>query len=86
MLQLRVRARSVRLWNDPVLMAYYVLSSGYGLTETSPAVTITPYNDKELVPGSAGCVIPNTEVKVGMRGGGEITFSHYITYSDLYTI
>ncbi|XP_072046258.1 uncharacterized protein [Amphiura filiformis] len=47
------------------------LQQGYGLTETSPSVTITPVTDKELVHGSAGCVVPNTEIKIVDTQTGE---------------
>lgn len=41
---------------------------GYGMTETSPMITFTPIN--EIVPGSAGKVLPGVEVKIS--GEGEI--------------
>jgi acyl-CoA synthetase (AMP-forming)/AMP-acid ligase II len=36
---------------------------GYGMTEASPVVTLTPTNDTSN-PGSVGKVVPNTEVKI----------------------
>lgn len=39
---------------------------GYGMTETSPMITFTPIN--EIVPGSAGKVLPGVEVKITEDG------------------
>jgi acyl-CoA synthetase (AMP-forming)/AMP-acid ligase II len=40
------------------------LSQGYGLTETSPVSHVVPDNFPEVVPGSVGPSVPNTECKV----------------------
>jgi acyl-CoA synthetase (AMP-forming)/AMP-acid ligase II len=37
---------------------------GYGMTEASPVTHLSPTKDATLKPGSAGCVVPNTEVKI----------------------
>ncbi len=37
---------------------------GYGMTEASPVTHLSPTKDAPMKPGSAGCVIPNTEVKL----------------------
>jgi acyl-CoA synthetase (AMP-forming)/AMP-acid ligase II len=40
------------------------LSQGYGLTETSPVSHVVPDNAAEVVPGSVGLAVPNTECKI----------------------
>jgi acyl-CoA synthetase (AMP-forming)/AMP-acid ligase II len=40
------------------------LSQGYGLTETSPVSHIVPDDMAEIVPGSVGSTVPNTECKI----------------------
>jgi acyl-CoA synthetase (AMP-forming)/AMP-acid ligase II len=40
------------------------LSQGYGLTETSPVSHVVPDSATEVVPGSVGPAVPNTECKV----------------------
>jgi acyl-CoA synthetase (AMP-forming)/AMP-acid ligase II len=40
------------------------LSQGYGLTETSPVSHVVPDSAAEVVPGSVGPAVPNTECKV----------------------
>ena len=42
---------------------YFAFVSGFGLTETTLAVFHHPLQH-EVVPGSVGVVLPNTEVKV----------------------
>jgi acyl-CoA synthetase (AMP-forming)/AMP-acid ligase II len=37
---------------------------GYGMTEASPVTHLSPTRNAPLKPGSAGCVVPNTEVKI----------------------
>src|SRR6059036_3178684 len=37
---------------------------GYGMTEASPVTHLSPTRGAPVKPGSAGCVIPNTEVKL----------------------
>jgi len=37
---------------------------GYGMTEASPVTHLSPTKDSPMKPGSAGRVIPNTEVKI----------------------
>ena len=37
---------------------------GYGMTETSPVTHLSPTRNAPLKPGSIGCVVPNTEVKI----------------------
>ncbi len=39
---------------------------GYGMTETSPMISFTPIN--EIVPGSAGKILPGVEVKITEEG------------------
>ncbi len=39
-----------------------VYREGWGMSETSPIVLVTPQNDE--INGSCGVVVPNTEVKV----------------------
>lgn len=39
---------------------------GYGMTETSPMISFTPIN--EIVPGSAGKILPGVEVKISDDG------------------
>ena len=39
---------------------------GYGMTETSPMISFTPIN--EIVPGSAGKILPGVEVKISEDG------------------
>ncbi|HEV2912533.1 MAG TPA: 4-coumarate--CoA ligase family protein [Pyrinomonadaceae bacterium] len=54
---------------------------GYGMTETSPAALITPFETTASKPGSVGICVPNTECKLvstedgteqGLKGRGEI--------------
>ena len=40
------------------------LSQGYGLTETSPVTHCVPDSVADVVPGSVGMIVPNTECKV----------------------
>jgi acyl-CoA synthetase (AMP-forming)/AMP-acid ligase II len=37
---------------------------GYGMTEASPVTHLSPTHDAPFKPGSAGCIVPNTEVKI----------------------
>ena len=37
---------------------------GYGMTEASPVTHLSPTRNAPMKPGSAGCVVPNTEVKI----------------------
>ena len=37
---------------------------GYGMTEASPVTHLSPTRNAPSKPGSAGCVVPNTEVKI----------------------
>ncbi|MFI5142058.1 MAG: AMP-binding protein, partial [Bacteroidia bacterium] len=41
----------------------HVMLEGYGLSETSPAITIMPANSKEFI-GSCGVPIPSTDVQI----------------------
>jgi len=43
---------------------------GYGMTEASPVTHLSPTHDAPLKPGSAGCIVPNTEVKIVEVGSG----------------
>jgi acyl-CoA synthetase (AMP-forming)/AMP-acid ligase II len=43
---------------------------GYGMTEASPVTHLSPTHDAPFKPGSAGCIVPNTEVKIVEVGGG----------------
>ncbi len=46
---------------------------GYGMTEASPVTHLSPTRDAPVKPGSVGCVIPNTEVRiVGVESGAEV--------------
>jgi acyl-CoA synthetase (AMP-forming)/AMP-acid ligase II len=37
---------------------------GYGMTEASPVTHLSPTRNAPMKPGSAGCVVPNTEVRI----------------------
>jgi acyl-CoA synthetase (AMP-forming)/AMP-acid ligase II len=37
---------------------------GYGMTEASPVTHLSPTRNAPMKPGSVGCVVPNTEVKI----------------------
>ena len=43
---------------------------GYGMTEASPVTHLSPTHDAPFKPGSAGCIVPNTEVKIVDAAGG----------------
>jgi acyl-CoA synthetase (AMP-forming)/AMP-acid ligase II len=43
---------------------------GYGMTEASPVTHLSPTRNAPLKPGSIGCVVPNTEVKITDTGTG----------------
>ncbi len=43
---------------------------GYGMTEASPVTHLSPTRNAPMKPGSAGRVIPNTEVKIVEVGSG----------------
>jgi acyl-CoA synthetase (AMP-forming)/AMP-acid ligase II len=46
---------------------------GYGMTEASPVTHLSPTSNAPWKPGSAGCVVPNTEVKlVDVASGQEV--------------
>src|SRR5437667_6646571 len=40
------------------------VTQGYGMTEASPVTHLSPTPNAPMKPGSAGCVVPNTEVKM----------------------
>src|SRR5581483_11673488 len=40
------------------------VTQGYGMTEASPVTHLSPTRNAALKPGSAGRVVPNTEVKI----------------------
>jgi len=40
------------------------VTQGYGMTEASPVTHLSPTTNAPMKPGSAGCVVPNTEVKM----------------------
>ena len=40
------------------------VTQGYGMTEASPVTHLSPTANAPMKPGSAGCVVPNTEVKM----------------------
>lgn len=40
------------------------VTQGYGMTEASPVTHLSPTGNAPMKPGSAGCVVPNTEVKI----------------------
>jgi acyl-CoA synthetase (AMP-forming)/AMP-acid ligase II len=44
---------------------------GYGMTEASPVTHLSPTKNAPMKPGSAGCVVPNTEVKIADIVTGE---------------
>jgi acyl-CoA synthetase (AMP-forming)/AMP-acid ligase II len=48
-----------------------LVSQGYGLTETSPALTVHPPVEARIRHGSAGQLVPNTEAKVVDLATGE---------------
>ena len=37
---------------------------GYGMTEASPVTHVSPTRNAPFKPGSAGCIVPNTEVRI----------------------
>ena len=37
---------------------------GYGMTEASPVTHLSPTRNAPMKPGSVGCIVPNTEVKI----------------------
>jgi acyl-CoA synthetase (AMP-forming)/AMP-acid ligase II len=43
---------------------------GYGMTEASPVTHLSPTHNEPFKPGSAGKVVPNTEVKIVEVGSG----------------
>jgi acyl-CoA synthetase (AMP-forming)/AMP-acid ligase II len=43
---------------------------GYGMTEASPVTHLSPTRDEPFKPGSAGKIVPNTEVKIVEVGSG----------------
>jgi acyl-CoA synthetase (AMP-forming)/AMP-acid ligase II len=43
---------------------------GYGMTEASPVTHLSPTHDEPFKPGSAGKIVPNTEVKIVEVGSG----------------
>jgi acyl-CoA synthetase (AMP-forming)/AMP-acid ligase II len=43
---------------------------GYGMTEASPVTHLSPTHDEPFKPGSAGKIVPNTEVKIVAVGSG----------------
>jgi acyl-CoA synthetase (AMP-forming)/AMP-acid ligase II len=47
------------------------VTQGYGMTEASPVTHLSPTHNVKLMPGSAGRVIPNTEVKLVDPVSGE---------------
>jgi acyl-CoA synthetase (AMP-forming)/AMP-acid ligase II len=60
-----------------------VVGQGYGLTETSPVLTVHPSEEARIRHGSAGQLVPNTEAKVvdtatgaalGRNQDGELCF------------
>jgi acyl-CoA synthetase (AMP-forming)/AMP-acid ligase II len=44
---------------------------GYGMTEASPVTHLSPTRNAPMKPGSAGCVVPNTEVRISDIVTGE---------------
>jgi acyl-CoA synthetase (AMP-forming)/AMP-acid ligase II len=48
-----------------------IVGQGYGLTETSPALTVHPLQEARIRHGSTGQLVPNTEAKVVDLGTGE---------------
>jgi len=43
---------------------------GYGMTEASPVTHLSPTGNAPFKPGSIGCIVPNTEVKIVEVGAG----------------
>ena len=44
---------------------------GYGMTEASPVTHLSPTHNEPFKPGSAGKIVPNTEVKIVEVGRAE---------------
>jgi acyl-CoA synthetase (AMP-forming)/AMP-acid ligase II len=44
---------------------------GYGMTEASPVTHLSPTHNAPMKPGSVGCIVPNTEVKIADVVTGE---------------
>ncbi len=67
--------------------AHIVIMEGYGLTETSPAISVSRYNLDENIIGCVGPVIPGVEVKIAEDGEilcrGAIVMKGYYKRPDL---
>ena len=47
------------------------VTQGYGMTEASPVTHLSPTRNAPMKPGSVGCIVPNTEVKIADVVTGE---------------
>jgi long-chain acyl-CoA synthetase len=59
-----VRDKIVRLFHAAGLEVY----EGYGLSETSPVISVNNPNGKEVKLGTVGCILENVEVKIADDG------------------
>jgi long-subunit acyl-CoA synthetase (AMP-forming) len=41
-----------------------IVRQGYGMTEASPIISIAPSKPEDIIPGSAGLLVPNSSMKV----------------------
>ena len=50
----------------------------YGLTETSPTLTLLHPDDANVRIGSIGRVLPNIQARLVRKDGGEVSIAHTI--------